>query len=305
MGFFALSLVYGAIQWGLDAACRHEAVRRLREDTTARKLVDHIRFNYPSRDLIPQMEADLNGGRPLPRQRIDQPFGWCDRVILKGSTIDPRDAGWLVQIDYSASPGSFWTHIRAVPPPANSRFIERIGSPEVQHTAGQFRKLILILCASIWTIAIAPALVAGPFRRELGQVATAAAIMALLAWSADPDRPKWASLPAFNWIFCSALGGLLIGLLAVMLPVRSSRARPDRCATCNYDLTGNISGTCPECGQPTPAELRRRRDAALTPLADAIASTEAQSIDAADKEETNPSPDELAPHTPGRAAPGT
>jgi hypothetical protein len=126
--------------------------------------------------------------------------------------------------------------------------------------------------------------------------------MALLAWAADPDRPNLASLPAFNWIFYSALGGLVIGLLAVIYPVRRSPRRSDRCATCNYDLTGNISGICPECGQPTPAEARRRRDAALAPLADAIASTEAESVDGADDEVPTTALSEPAPTRRGRAA---
>lgn len=297
IAFVALLLVYCAVQWGLEAACRREAARHIQDDTMARKLESRIRFDYPSHDLIPQMEADLNGGRPLPRQRIELPFGWFDRVIVNGSAIDPRAAGWLVQIDYSATPASFWTHIRALPPPSRSRFLERIGSPEVQHGIGQFRKLVLILCASIWTIVIAPALVAGPFRRELGQVATAAAILALFAWAGDPDRPTFAALPAFNWIFYAAMGGFLVGLIAMIYPARRLQRRADRCATCNYDLTGNLSGTCPECGQPTPAELRRRRDAALAPLADAIARTEAESMATTGDEEptTSLSLSELPP----------
>ncbi len=31
------------------------------------------------------------------------------------------------------------------------------------------------------------------------------------------------------------------------------RHRPGHCATCGYDLTGNSSGKCPECGATTPA----------------------------------------------------
>lgn len=31
---------------------------------------------------------------------------------------------------------------------------------------------------------------------------------------------------------------------------RRLRARQGRCASCGYDLTGNESGVCPECGQP-------------------------------------------------------
>jgi hypothetical protein len=33
---------------------------------------------------------------------------------------------------------------------------------------------------------------------------------------------------------------------------RIIRTERGLCARCGYDLTGNISGTCPECGQATP-----------------------------------------------------
>jgi hypothetical protein len=34
---------------------------------------------------------------------------------------------------------------------------------------------------------------------------------------------------------------------------RRSRRRPGVCRSCGYDLRGNISGVCPECGSPSPA----------------------------------------------------
>ena len=34
---------------------------------------------------------------------------------------------------------------------------------------------------------------------------------------------------------------------------RADRRRAGLCPACGYDLTGNVSGTCPECGTPTPA----------------------------------------------------
>lgn len=33
---------------------------------------------------------------------------------------------------------------------------------------------------------------------------------------------------------------------------------PDYCATCHYNLTGNVSGICPECGTPLPANHPNR-----------------------------------------------
>jgi hypothetical protein len=45
-------------------------------------------------------------------------------------------------------------------------------------------------------------------------------------------------------------------LLMLVLPigwamrVAGKRRREGRCRTCGYDLRGNVSGTCPECGRP-------------------------------------------------------
>lgn len=43
--------------------------------------------------------------------------------------------------------------------------------------------------------------------------------------------------------------------LARRLQLPTMRERLGLCRSCGYDLTGNISGTCPECG--TPATTKR------------------------------------------------
>ena len=49
----------------------------------------------------------------------------------------------------------------------------------------------------------------------------------------------------------------LIGLAMLNVWLRHSlrlqRIRLGRCAACNYDLTGNVSGVCPECGSTREA----------------------------------------------------
>jgi len=50
----------------------------------------------------------------------------------------------------------------------------------------------------------------------------------------------------------------MVSALGVCLRHRSlKRVEPDTshvyCAPCGYDLTGNVSGVCPECGSPSPA----------------------------------------------------
>lgn len=73
----------------------------------------------------------------------------------------------------------------------------------------------------------------------------------------------WHSI-GFQLVFSSAQGRRMVTphwlwvLLSAILPVIwfASAVRawcapaPHQCAKCSYDLTGNASGTCPECGTP-------------------------------------------------------
>ncbi len=45
--------------------------------------------------------------------------------------------------------------------------------------------------------------------------------------------------------------GLKVGLLGVKDEVVVRMLSANRCHICGYDLTGNVSGRCPECGAPT------------------------------------------------------
>ncbi len=53
------------------------------------------------------------------------------------------------------------------------------------------------------------------------------------------------------------------GLLGMGLGwlIRARRWKPGHCDTCGYDLTGNVTGTCPECGEDTPNYMRTSPDA--------------------------------------------
>jgi len=51
-----------------------------------------------------------------------------------------------------------------------------------------------------------------------------------------------------------------LGVLVVWLYHRSRRASESdaTCRRCGYDLTGNVSGVCPECGMAIPEDVRKR-----------------------------------------------
>jgi len=63
----------------------------------------------------------------------------------------------------------------------------------------------------------------------------------------------WANVAIAHW-------SIVIPLAAVMVPLwHGSRPRPagDRCDECEYDLRGNESGICPECGRALHEGSRR------------------------------------------------
>ncbi len=60
------------------------------------------------------------------------------------------------------------------------------------------------------------------------------------------------SLSAAFYIACGVGGGVLLLRNWFGPLVYSVMIEIPRCATCSYDLTGNTSGVCPECGRGTP-----------------------------------------------------
>ncbi len=62
------------------------------------------------------------------------------------------------------------------------------------------------------------------------------------------------------WVEGPAIGLVTGGFMWIAQKVQASKvatylwAELDRaCLSCGYDLTGNTSGTCPECGSPVPS----------------------------------------------------
>lgn len=51
---------------------------------------------------------------------------------------------------------------------------------------------------------------------------------------------------------------VLVGVPTGLLWWRDLRVPPGHCPNCGYDLTGNVSGVCPECGTPVKREGKTR-----------------------------------------------
>jgi hypothetical protein len=68
-----------------------------------------------------------------------------------------------------------------------------------------------------------------------------------VGWTSSLNVPLW--IPV-----------VLIGGVVIIPLLRERDAGPDHCDNCTYDLTGNESGICPECGTETSAMNMARSD---------------------------------------------
>ena len=136
--------------------------------------------------------------------------------------------------------------------------------------AGEWlRKVVGIGAALVWVVAALGAYRERLIRRRLAPWALVAAGVALGAWALEPPsaiRDRDLRVP-FGPFVGIALVVLTLPLFAMLL-----RRVPGagHCLACGYDLTGNQSGVCPECGTPTPGEQRRRRHERLADAAAAL-----------------------------------
>jgi hypothetical protein len=88
------------------------------------------------------------------------------------------------------------------------------------------------------------------YRPRLAELMLAVAILFTVAWLVDPARPlRWESF-AYHEVFPLAPIMLLFSATNVIIVGRPSRPPYPACDSCGYNLTGNVSGVCPECGTP-------------------------------------------------------
>lgn len=91
-----------------------------------------------------------------------------------------------------------------------------------------------------------------------GMVLPLADPMIYLVWWMLGERPTW--LYPFFYIYSGVL--VLIGVFLALLPMPEA-AHP--CRNCGYDLSGNLSGVCPECGRRTSVKGNAPRAPRYTP----------------------------------------
>lgn len=68
------------------------------------------------------------------------------------------------------------------------------------------------------------------------------------------------------WLALYGSFALALGIGGLLLACAPRRAKPHQCGACHYDLRGNVTGVCPECGAVFDAAMFADADGVgLTP----------------------------------------
>jgi len=215
-------------------------------------------------------------------------------AIVPGAALDPRFDRWKVRLLFTGPRGgeTLWDSA-IIPPP------EPLNRPSQFWWGVEYARFALFCLGVIaWLAGLALTMTVRGVRVPVASVCLAAALVCMMSavlsidWHWEAWR-EFAAVPAWRYFD----GAVLMSLIALI--VRLIPSRPPAvgvCAHCGYDLTGNVSGVCPECGTETESFSRQRRLAELEPTAHRLSlmSDSAPPIAASSTQQGDPPAAELA-----------
>jgi hypothetical protein len=122
-----------------------------------------------------------------------------------------------------------------------------------------FPALFVGLGPGSWVALLALGIARRRWRLVVLEAALAVGLLCEAGYLVAPNYPLslWgiARNDSLAWIFLM----LPVTVIALWIAGHVHRARlpTTRCPACDYELIGNVSGVCPECGSPVPSEIRR------------------------------------------------
>jgi hypothetical protein len=109
------------------------------------------------------------------------------------------------------------------------------------------------IIGAAWNLAHQATWIETPAAIFLGLIDLPAIIVVGIVFIVAPSAWPWSHLTPYV-IACAAS---LFWATCISWPVRGvPRHRTGHCRQCDYDLTGDVTGRCPECGEPCGLQLR-------------------------------------------------
>lgn len=204
--------------------------------------------NLESHNRVPlnEVERVLSDGRPLQREPSNQ-VRW----------VDPESGGEIVMPLDGAS-----SLLVSVLPSTDRRLVFPRPGPGFE-TVTLCRRLVYICMYTVWGFLFFFAVTGFRWVDRRRRLLWANVLLMVAAVSTSLSLLGNGYWRAWNQFFqddAAGIGWLEIAasLLLFLLAFLYRRVEADptaRCRTCHYNLTGNLSGRCPECGTPVPVPL--------------------------------------------------
>jgi hypothetical protein len=269
------------------ACCALAAVKVAQDRTLARREIDrNLKYMAARRAAaaverqVPRLFYQLSnawakrtGPRPTPDVverhlgvRLTRTSGPTSRGSSTYRWTDPAN-GVVWTLWFS---DNTWANFQGNPPTAAAPPPPPVPLPFAYADVEALRAAVTRFGPYVWLIAFALMLIAAtlaprnrraaaawPLANALLAIGIAAVLARLLARPGPASAASAPLPPAELTIFA---GMVVASALVLWLLARWSRVPPDftRCSACDYDLTGNESGVCPECGTTCASGLQPR-----------------------------------------------
>jgi hypothetical protein len=184
--------------------------------------------------------------------------------FVPGSAVGPWAARWEVVLRFHDG--------RVVAAYAAVKNQTYPGAPWLCAFAEMLSVGLMALGPLVWVTGLLAFYAQPDARPRFAQVMLAGIVITALGWFTVPDQVSLVlpAAPLIAKVVALLFTASLLDVVRRLLPLRSLSVAGRHCLTCRYDLTGNISGVCPECGTPTPQSRRRRRDDEVEELVKAL-----------------------------------
>ncbi len=228
-----------SIAWSRSWSSRYVAAGKLRDKAGTLLGQSH-------RDV----QAALSGRHPF---RVAKPDPGSDPQLVFDDSISQSHLWLTFQNDYLS--GVAVTIPRHPPPPPHWLAIEHL------------RQFLAGYGILFWVVLFGLSIVLPRYRRPLANLLLAFTVLVIAAYLLGPRGPV--SIPvglilpstggieqsgAWYWLIIMAITSLA---LSIILHVKRPRlGDTPLCPWCAYNLTGNQSGRCPECGRKIPLSTR-------------------------------------------------
>jgi hypothetical protein len=222
---------------------------------SARKSADLLeRFtDKPSRNTVERL---LNNGKPLvitdssksDKSDTDGILSIHEEAVF----VDP-DSGWKYKLSFR---DGYLTWVRCTMPPP-----PRPAPSPGWFLCDQWRSVVIDYGFLFWACTLILLLICQPLRLVLAELLLAVSItcfLTLLPFLFSDFRTMARSI-AYAPLISFGLVMIFASLTALSLAYYN-RPQPHKlvCPVCEYNLAGNVSGVCPECGTPVPVDIKRR-----------------------------------------------